>query len=97
MASLTALVASLASGAEGAAVGRGAVAGDVSKLATSVALHSLCLAVTSEVVGTTALVASGHSSTRTAIAAAAMSTETTTADRTAGKTTSTGGLGAARL
>jgi len=97
VAGLTALVAGLAGSAEGTAIGRGAVAGDVTELAASVALHGLGLAVTSEVVGTTALVASGYSSARTAIAAAAMSTETTTADRSAGETTSTGWLGATRL
>jgi hypothetical protein len=57
VASLTALVAGLAGRVERAAVGRGAVARDVSKLAAGVALHGLSLAVTREVVGATALVA----------------------------------------
>lgn len=59
MAGLTALVASLASGVEGTAVGGGAVAGDVAELAAGVALHGLSLAITGKVVGATALVAGG--------------------------------------
>jgi hypothetical protein len=54
---LAALVAGLAGRVERAAVGGGAVARDVSELATGVALHGLRLAVTSKVVGAAALVA----------------------------------------
>jgi hypothetical protein len=57
VAGLTALVASLASGVQGAAVRGRAVTGDVTKLATSIALHSLSLAVAGKVVRSTALVA----------------------------------------
>lgn len=57
VASLSALVAGLAGGVEGATVGRGAVARDVAELAAGVALHGLSLTVTREVVGATALVA----------------------------------------
>jgi len=59
--SLAALIAGLASSVKGTAVGGGAVSGDVAELAASVALHSLGLAITSEVVRTTALVAGGRS------------------------------------
>lgn len=59
MASLGALVADLTGRAEGTTVGSGAVTRDVAELAAGVALHSLSLAVASEVVGTTALVAGG--------------------------------------
>ncbi|KAL7899814.1 hypothetical protein HDV64DRAFT_218367 [Trichoderma sp. TUCIM 5745] len=57
VASLTALVASLAGSVQGAAVGSSAIPGDVAELAASVALHGLSLAVTGEVVGAAALVA----------------------------------------
>jgi hypothetical protein len=60
VASLTALVASLASRVERATVGSSAVAGDVAELAAGVALHGLSLAITSEVVGAAALVAGGR-------------------------------------
>jgi hypothetical protein len=58
--SLAALVACLASGVEGTAVGGRAIARDVTKLAAGIALHGLGLAITSEVVGTSALVAGGR-------------------------------------
>lgn len=61
VAGLAALVAGLAGGVERAAVGGGAVTRDVTQLAASIALHGLGLAVTGEVVGATALVASGGS------------------------------------
>lgn len=48
---VAASVASLASGAEGAAVGRGAVTADVAELAAGVTLHGLGLAITRVVVG----------------------------------------------
>lgn len=57
VASLTALVAGLTSSVQGAAVGGSAIPGDVAELSASIALHGLSLAVTSEVVGATALVA----------------------------------------
>ena len=60
VAGLAALVAGLASSVEGAAVGCGAVAGDVTELAAGIALHGLCLTITGEVVGATALVAGGR-------------------------------------
>lgn len=58
--SLTASIAGLARRVQGAAVGRGAVAGNMAQLATGVALHGLGLAVTGEVVGAAALVAGGR-------------------------------------
>lgn len=57
VASLGTLVADLTGGAEGTTVRSGAVTRDVAELAAGVALHGLSLAVTGEVVGTTALVA----------------------------------------
>lgn len=81
MSSLTALVAGLASGVERATVGSSAVSGDVTELAAGVALHSLSLAVTSKVVGTTALVASGRARTTGKAASAVATGEATTAHR----------------
>lgn len=89
MASLGALVADLSGGAEGATVGRGAVTRDVAELTAGVALHSLSLAVTGEVVGTTALVAG--SGAGIALEAAAEATLEATAG--AGGTASAGGGG----
>ncbi|KAI0146208.1 hypothetical protein GGR57DRAFT_289436 [Xylariaceae sp. FL1272] len=82
--SLAALVASLACGVQRATVRGGAVAGDVTKFSTSVALHSLSLAVTGKVVGTTALVASSRTRTTgkpttTTISEAASAHRSTTA------------------
>jgi hypothetical protein len=57
VASLTALVAGLASSVQGTTVRGSAITGDVTELATSVALHGLSLAVASEVVRSAALVA----------------------------------------
>lgn len=57
VASLGTLVADLTGGAEGTTVRSGAVTRDVAELAAGVALHGLSLAITGEVVGTTALVA----------------------------------------
>lgn len=78
MTSLAASVAGLASSVERAAVGSGTVAGDVTELAAGIALHSLSLAITGKVVGTTALVAGSRTGTaseattrETAIAATA--------------------------
>lgn len=81
MAQLTALVAALASGAQGTTSGSSAVFGDVTNLSTSVALDSLSLAVASEMVGSTALVASGRAATGEATTWEA--TETATANGTA--------------
>lgn len=85
VASLAALVASLASSVQGAAVGGSAIPGDVAELAASIALHGLRLAVTSEMVGATALVASsgtravGEASTTIAADEAATAHGSTTA------------------
>lgn len=80
MTSLTAAVASLASGVEGAAVRSGAVARDVAELAAGVALHGLSLAITGEVVGATALVAGSRARAASEAAAATEGTgETATA------------------
>lgn len=96
MTGLAALVACLASGAERTSVGSGAVSRDVAKLATSVALHGLRLAVTSEVVGTTALVARSRARTTT-ISAAAVTTKATTANWTSTTHTNAGRVGARTL
>lgn len=95
MASLGTLVADLAGGAEGAAVGGSAVTGDMAELAAGVALHGLSLAVTGEVVGATALVAGRGA--RIALEATTETTlETTTgASRTA--SAGSGGIGAVAL
>lgn len=78
VAGLATLIAGLTSSVERATVGRGAVAGNVAKLSAGVALHGLCLAVPSKVVGSTALVAGGRtgasSKTSTPKAAAISST-----------------------
>ncbi|KAI1262611.1 hypothetical protein F5Y18DRAFT_147250 [Xylariaceae sp. FL1019] len=76
--SLAALVASLACGVQRATVGGGAVSGDVTKLPTSVALHSLSLAVTGEVVRTTALVASSRTRATSKTATTTVAEATTT-------------------
>lgn len=88
MAGLGTLVTDLASGAEGAAVGGSAVTGDVAELAAGVALHGLSLAVASEVVGATALVAGGGA--RITLEPTTEALETTTGT---GRTSSTGGGG----
>jgi hypothetical protein len=73
VASLAAPVAGLSSSVERTAVRGRAVTGDVTELAASVALHGLSLAVASEVVRATTLVAAGSAAT----------SETTTAAREA--------------
>lgn len=88
VAGLGALVADLAGGAERTTVGGGAVAGDVAKLATGIALHGLGLAVTGEVVRTTALVAGGSARVATKASAEALVPTTRT-----GATTCAGGRG----
>lgn len=87
---LRALVTDLAGRAQRATVGSGAITRDVTKLSAGVALHSLSLAVTSEVVRTTTLVAGG--STRVAAKSTAETTgesSTRTTDTTASTSTST--------
>ena len=83
MASLTTPVAGLSSSVERAAVRGRAVTGDVTELAASVALHGLSLAVASEVVGTTALVAAGSTATGETTAAASEATAEGSASTTA--------------
>ena len=77
VAGLTALITGLARCVEGAAVGSGAITRDVTELTASVALHRLRLAVTREVVRTTALVAGRGA--RTTGEPATSETETATA------------------
>lgn len=79
MSSLTALVAGLAGSVERAAVGSGAVPGDVAELAAGVALHSLSLAIAGKVVGTAALVASSGTGTTSKSTTAEAANETTAA------------------
>lgn len=81
MAGLTTLVAGLSSGVERATVGSGAVSGDMAELAAGVALHSLSLAITGKVVGTTALVASGRARATSEATTAVATGEATTAHR----------------
>lgn len=88
VAGLGALVADLAGGAERAAVGSSAVTRDVAELAAGVALHGLGLAVTGEVVGTTALVAGGCAGVAAEAAAEALEATTGT-----GGTAGIGGCG----
>lgn len=83
VASLTASVAGLACSVERTTVRGRAVTGDVTKLAASVALHGLSLAVTSEVVGATALVAAGSTATGEATATAGKATSEGSASTTA--------------
>jgi hypothetical protein len=80
--SLAAAVASLASGVQWAAIGSGAVTGDVTKLAAGVALLGLSLAVTGKVVGSTALVAHGSTTAKasTGTGEATTRSTSTTAD-----------------
>lgn len=85
VASLTAPVAGLASSVERATVRGRAVTGDVTKLAASVALHGLSLAVASKVVGATALVAAGSTATGETTAAASEATAEGSASTTANR------------
>jgi len=86
MSSLTALVTSLASSVQRSTVGSSAVTRNMAEFSTSIALHGLSLAVSSEVVGSTALVASSRtwptskSSTRnkSAVESTTRGAETTT-------------------
>lgn len=94
---LTALVAGLASSVEGATVGSGAVTRDVAKLAASIALHGLSLAVSRKVVGTTALVA-GSRTGATGEGTAAVATVSATGNRGAASAhVDAGGVGARAL
>jgi hypothetical protein len=92
--SLTAPVAGLASSVERATVRSRAITRDVTKLAASVALHGLSLAVASKVVGATALVAAGSTATGETTAAASEATAegsaSTTANRGNGGSTGSG-------
>lgn len=95
--SLTTLVASLSSGVQGATVGGGAVAGNVTELATRVALHGLSLAIAGKVVRTTALVASSRARTAGETTTAAIGTRVATAagdGSTSAQSTGTNGVGA---
>lgn len=77
---LAATVAGLATlSIEWATIWSSAVAADVTKLATSVALHGLCLAITSVVVGATALVACSSTGHATLVTTAETATTTTAA------------------
>lgn len=67
--SLRALIADLTSGTERSTVRSSAVTRDVTQFPTGVALHSLSLAITGKVVGTTALVASGSTGVTTEVTA----------------------------
>jgi len=97
--SLTALVAGLSSGVERATIGSSAVSRDVAELAAGVALHSLSLAVTSKVVGTTTLVASGRARTtgKTTSAVATGEATTTHGSTTAHSRTNGVGAGASKV
>ena len=77
MPSLAAPVAGLARSVERSAVGRRAVAGDVSEFPARIALHSLSLAIARKVVGSTALVA--RRGTRTSSTAGKSAAETSRA------------------
>lgn len=99
MTRLTTPVASLASSTvERPTVRRGALAGDMSQLPTSVALHGLRLAIAGEVVGPTALVASrGAVDTAGETAAETTAVATSGAGSAAAHAWAWGGAGALRL
>lgn len=90
MTRLAASVASFARSVEWAAVRSSAVTRDVAELATGVALHSLSLAVSCEVVRSTALVTSGW--TR-ATSKAAPKASIATTSRSSSASHSSGGTG----
>jgi len=92
---LPALVASLASSVERAAVGRRAVTADMPQLAAGIALHGLRLAVAGKVVRAAALVAGGLTSV--ADKAAAAMAEAATADGAAPGEPGNGRVGAVAL
>ena len=97
MTSLTALVASLASSVKRTSIGSSAVAGDVAKLSARVALHSLGLAISGKVVGTTALVAGSGTRTATETASAVAAGISTTANGAATAHSGTDGVRASPL
>lgn len=88
VASLAAAVASLAGSVERASVGSSALAGDVAKLTTSIALHGLSLAIASEVVGATALVACSRTRTTSETTAEASTRTRGAATKTSSSTRS---------
>jgi hypothetical protein len=90
MTGLSALVAALASGAKGAAVGSRAVARDVAQLAARVAFDGLRLAVTSVVVGPAALVAGCGTSARGKTATTVATSEASAGNRRSTATESRG-------
>lgn len=94
MASLAALVAGLAGSVQGAAVGSSAISGDVAELAASIALHGLSLAVASEVVGATALVACSRTRAVGEASTTIAADETTTAHGSTTAHTRIAGVGA---
>ena len=93
VAGLATLIAGLAGGVQGPAVGSGAVAGDVTQFTTSIAFHSLGLAVPSKMVRPAALVARSRAGPAGESAAAAVAVAVGgTGDRAATtKTDSSGG------
>jgi hypothetical protein len=96
VASLAALVASLSGSVERATTGGGAVAGDVSQLAASVALHGLGLAIAGKVVRSSAFVAGSGAGTAGKATAAGEATgiSTTSHGRTATKSSGANRVGA---
>jgi hypothetical protein len=98
MTGLAASVASLASSVQGTTVGSSAVAGNVAQLAAGIALHGLCLAITSKVVRATTLVASCRARTTGKATTTVATRETTSAHRsTTTHGTGTDGVGASTL
>jgi hypothetical protein len=93
MAGLATAIASLASSVEGASIGSSTLAGNVTKLTTSVTLHGLGLAIAGKVVRTTTLVASSRARTTSETTAEA----TTRTRGTATKTSSSTGSRASAL
>ncbi len=89
MARFSTLVASLASNVERSSIWRSTIPGDVTKLATSVTLHGLSLAVASKMVWSTALVASSRTGTTSESTTRSKSTSISTA-RSTNTTASTG-------
>lgn len=97
--SLTALIASLASSVERTAVRSSTIPRDVTELAAGIALHGLSLAITSKVVGTTTLVASGRARTTGETTTAVTTGEATTThgSTTAHSRTNRVGAGASKV
>lgn len=93
MASFSALVAGLSGGVQRATVRGSAVAGDMAKLATSIALHSLSLAVPGKVVGTAALVTS-RLARATSETTTSITTKSATTDGSTAAHANTSGIGA---